>query len=179
MKAARVSQHPRVAKSGCLTSHTARKTVIYDHPTNGRCYIRGKNDENTEFDFTLLNAKGQIFHFVQVDKCMFSDEADSSRCDCLLFTEAISLFVEFKGNKSVSGRQKGRHQAIVQLRTSVEWFLAASLLEAGETVVVIVVNGNRKRHPRFTSNNIARTAEVQELFPYLAIRYDELPFYKM
>ncbi|MGI4871647.1 MAG: hypothetical protein ACRYFX_10765 [Janthinobacterium lividum] len=179
MRASQVSQHPRIAGGSCLTSHTARKTVIYDHPGDGRCYIRVRGDENAEFDFTLHNATGQPFHFVQVDKCMFSDEADGSRCDCLLFTEAVALFVEFKSNKSVSGRQKGRRKATDQLQASIEWFLAESLLADSDTVEAILANGTRKRHPRFTSNTIEKTLELQEQFPNLVIRYNELPFYKL
>ena len=179
MRAEQVSQHPRIAAGNCLSSHTARKLIIYDHPDDGRCYIRAKGDESTEFDFTLHNARGQTFHFVQVDKCMFADEGDSSRCDCLLFTEVISLFIEFKSNRSVSGRQKGRKKALDQLQASIEWFLTENLLVAGEEVAAIVANGTRKRHPRFNSNNIEKTAELQALFPFLAIRYDELPFYKL
>jgi len=179
MKAEQVNQHPRVATKSCLTSHTARKTLIYDNPDDGCCYIRAKGEESTEFDFTLHNAKGQVFHFVKVDKCLFADEGDTSRCDCLLFTEAISLFVEFKSNRSFSGRQKGRKKALDQLQASIEWFITENLLITGETVAAIVANGTRKRHPRFNSNNIEKTAELQALFPSLRIRYDELPFYKL
>lgn len=179
MNADRVSQHPRVAVNSCLTAHTARKTIIYDHPTDGRCYIRGRGEEISDFDFALHNAKGRVFHFVQVDKCMFSDEVDGSRCDCLLFTDVLSLFIEFKGNKSVLGRQKSRRDAIGQLCASIKWFLTENLLADGETVEAIVANGTRNRHPRFNSNNIEKTVELQELFPNLAIRYDELPFRKI
>jgi hypothetical protein len=179
MKAAQVRQHPRVATRDCLTSHTTRKILVYDSPDDGCCYLRAKGEASDEFDFTLHNAKGQVFHFVKVDKCLFMDESDASRCDCLLFTEAISLFVEFKSNRSISGRQKGRKKALDQLHASIEWFQAENLLLDGETVVAIVANGTRKRHPRFNSNNIEKTAELQEIFPSLAIRYDELPFYKL
>jgi hypothetical protein len=179
MKAEQVSQHPRVAAKNCLTSHTARKILVYDSPDDGCCYLRAKGEARDEFDFTLHNAKGQVFHFVQVDKCLFVDEGDASRCDCLLFTEAISLFVEFKSNRSFSGRQKGRKKALDQLQTSIEWFMAEDLLLAGEAVIAVVANGTRKRYPRFDSNSIEKTAELQELFPSLAIRYNELPFYKL
>ncbi len=179
MKAESVSQHPRVATKNCLTSHTARKVLIYDSPADGCCYLRAKGEASDEFDFTLHNAKGQVFHFVKVDKCLFADEGDASRCDCLLFAEAVSLFVEFKSNRSFSGRQKGRKKALDQLQASIEWFVTENLLLAGEAVVAIVANGIRKRHPRFNSNNIEKTAELQELFPSLAIRYQELPFYKL
>jgi len=179
MKAEQVSQHPRVAAKNCLTSHTARKVFIYDHPTDGQCYIRAKGEISTDFDFALHNAKGQTFHFVKVDKCMFSDKKDGERCDCLLFTESVCLFVEFKSSKSVSGKQNVRHKAFSQLCASVEWFLAEKLLTAGEVVEVVLANGPRKRTPRFTTNNIDKTTELQELFPSLAIRYDELPFYKL
>lgn len=179
MKAEQVSQHPRVAAKNCLTSHTTRKTLIYDSPDDGCCYVRAKGDESDEFDFTLHNAKGQVFHFVKVDKCLFADEGDTSRCDCLLFTEAIALFVEFKSNRSFSGRQKGRKKALDQLQASIAWFMTENLLATGEAVTAIVANGTRKRHPRFNSNNIEKTAELQELFPSLRIRYDELPFYKL
>jgi len=179
MNAEQVSQHPLVARGTCISAHTARKTVIYDHPDDGRCYIRGRGEEVSSFDFTLHNAKGQIFHFVQVDKCLFSDEADGSRCDCLLFTSAVALFVEFKGNKSFSGRQKGRKKALTQLQASIEWFMTESLLAAGEEVEVIVANGTRKRHPSFSDSIIDKTTELQQLFPSLRIRYGELPFYKL
>lgn len=179
MDAAQVGQHPRVARGSCVSSHTVRQAVIYDHPDDGRCYIRGRGEETLPFDFTLHNAKGQVFHFVQVDKCMFSDEADSSRCDCLLFTGTVSLFVEFKGNKSVSGRQKGRRKALTQLQTSIEWFIEENLLSTGEAVEVIVANGTRRRHPRFTDSIIDKTLELQQLFPTLRIRYGELPYYKL
>lgn len=179
MNAEQVGQHPRVAGGSCLTSHTIRKAIIYDHPDDGRCYMRRRGEEISPFDFTLQNTKAQVFHFVQVDKCMFSDEADGNRCDCLLFTEAVSLFVELKGNKSVSGRQKGRKKALTQLQASIEWFITEQLLVTGEEVRVIVANGTRKRHPSFNDSIIDKTAELQQLFPNLRISYGELPFYKL
>ena len=179
MDVEQVSQHPRVAENNCLTSHTARKILIYDHPTDGRCYIRQRGEDTTPFDFTLHNARSRVFHFVQVDKCMFSDEEDANRCDCLFFTDSISLFVELKGNKSVSGRQKGRNKAINQLCASVAWFLVENLLADGAAVEVIVANGTRKRHPRFNESIIDKTLAIQQLFPNLSIRYGELPFYKL
>ena len=143
------------------------------------CYMRIKGEEVSPFDFTLQNSKGKLFHFVKVDKCMFSDEEDGTRCDCLIFTDEVSLFIEFKSNKSVSGRQKGRRKALGQLQASIEWFLEESLLADGEAVEVFVNNGTRKRHPRFTASIIDKTTELQSIFPNLVIQYNELPYYKL
>lgn len=178
MDAELVSQHPRVA-GGCLSTHQVRTALIYDHPDEGRCYIRRRGEETSPYDFTIQNSSGRFFHLVAVDKCMFSDEADGSRCDCVLFTHSVSLFIDLKSNRSVSGRQKGRKKAISQICASIDWFLAENLLTNAEAVEVIVANGTRKRHPRFNDNIIDKTTELQKLFPNLNIRYGELPFRKL
>jgi hypothetical protein len=110
---------------------------------------------------------------------MFSDESDGRRCDCIVFTAAVSLFIDLKGNRSVSGRQKGHKKAIGQICASIAWFLAEHLLHDQEEVEVIVANGTRKRHPGFNDNIIDKTTELQNLFPNLSIRYGELPFRKL
>lgn len=190
MKAEQVGRHSRVAVGGCLLPNTARQVVIYDHKKaedqpatdtriDGRCYLRQPKEEATHYDFTVRNPKGGVFHVVAVDKCMFSDEEDGSRCDCVVFNESVSLFIDLKENKSVAGRQKGRRKAITQICASIEWFLAENLLTDREEVEAIVANGTRKRHPRFTANNIEKTAELQAIFPNLNISYGELPFYKL
>ena len=179
MKADQVRQHPRVAAGGCLTSHQVRTALIYDHPDEGRCYIRQRDEEPSPYDFTIQNSSGRVFHLVAVDKCMFSDKADGTRCDCIVFTEAVSLFIDLKSNRSVSGRQKGRKKAIGQICASIAWFLSENLLADKETVEVIVANGTRKRHPSFNDNIIDKTTELQNLFPNLNIRYGELPFRKL
>jgi hypothetical protein len=145
----------------------------------GRCYIRRRGEETSANDFTVRNSAGREFHLLAVDKCMFSDEQDGSRCDCVVFNHAVSLFIELKGNHSVSGRQKARKKGISQICASIAWFLSENLLTDREAVEVIVANGTRKRHPRFNDNIIDKTAELQELFPNLNIRYGELPFRKL
>lgn len=190
MKPEQVRQHPRVAQGGCLVSHTARQAVIYDHKkaedqadndlrVDGRCYLRQPDEDGSPFDFTVHNQKGKVFHFVAVDKCMFSDEEGGSRCDCLVFNPQLSLFIDLKENKSVAGRQKGRRKAIQQICATIEWFLAEQLLADWEQVEVVVANGSRKRHPRLAANSIEKTAELESIFPNLLIRYHELPFYKL
>lgn len=179
MRAAQVSQHPRVAGGGCLSSHQARTVLIYDHPDLGRCFIRQRGEETSPYDFTVQNSSGSVFHLLAVDKCMFTDEADGTRCDCVVFTEAVSLFIDLKSNRSFSGRQKGRKKAISQICASIEWFMAEQLLTDLESVEVIVANGTRKRHPSFNDNIIDKTTELQRLFPSLRIRYGELPFRKL
>jgi hypothetical protein len=190
MKVEQVRQHPRVVSGGCLSSYTARQVVIYDHKKaknqadddqriDGHCYIRQPREEASVFDFTVRNPGGRLFHFIAVDKCMFSDKEGISRCDCVVFNASVSMFIDLKDNKSVSGRQKGRRKAIVQICASIEWFLAENLLTDREEVEVIVANGNRKRHPRLSTSKIEKTAELQDIFPNLIIRYDELPFRKL
>lgn len=179
MRVEQVSQHSRVAGGACLSSHQIRTALIYDHPDLGRCFIRRRGEETSPYDFTVQNSSGRVFYLLAVDKCMFFDEADGTRCDCVVFTEAVSLFIDLKSNRSFSGRQKGRKKAISQICASIEWFLAEQLLMDLETVEVIVANGTRKRHPRFNDNNIDKTAELQTLFPNLRIRYEELPFRKL
>lgn len=190
MNADQVRQHPRVAAGNCLASHTARQVVIYDHKKakdqpatdrriDGHCYLRQPREETTPFDFTVRNPSGRVFHFVAVDKCMFTDQDAGRRCDCLVFTDTVSLFIDLKENKSLSGRKKDRHSAIQQICASIEWFMAENLLADREEVEVIVANGTRRRHPHFTNNNIGKTAALQDLFPSLMIRYDELPFRKL
>ena len=123
MNADQVGQHPRVAAGNCLASHTARQVVIYDHKNvkgppapdpriDGHCYLRQPREETTPFDFTVRNPSGQVFHFVAVDKCMFTDQDAGRRCDCLVFTENVALFIDLKENKSVASRKKGRLDAI-------------------------------------------------------------------
>jgi hypothetical protein len=179
MRAAQVSQHPRVAGGGCLSSHHARTALIYDHPDLGRCFIRQRGEEISPYDFTVQNSSGRTFHLLAVDKCMFTDETDGTRCDCVVFTEAVSLFVEFKSSRSTAGRQKVRKKAISQICASIEWFLSERLLDDLEAVEVIVANGTCKRHPSFNDNIIDKTTELQKLFPNLRIRYGELPFRKL
>jgi len=190
MRAEQVGRHSRVTAGGCLAPNTARQVVIYDHKKaddqletdtriDGHCYLRQPKEETMPYDFTVRNPRARVFHIVAVDKCMFSDEEDGSRCDCVVFNDSVSLFIDLKENKSVAGRQKGRRKAIAQICASIEWFLAESLLTDREAVEAIVANGTRKRHPRFTANNIEKTAELQAVFPNLNIRYGELPFYKL
>ena len=57
--------------------------------------------------------------------------------------------------------------------------MAENLLADREEVEVIVANGARRRHPRFTNDNIDKTLALQEIFPNLMIRYDELPYRKL
>ncbi|SHJ70766.1 hypothetical protein SAMN02745146_3767 [Hymenobacter daecheongensis DSM 21074] len=178
MEAEKVSRHPRVA-GRCLTSHTGRKAVIYDNAVDGCCYLRGRGEEVSPFDFTVHNVKGQIFHFVQVDKCMFSDREEIRRCDCLVFNDTVSLFIDFKGNRSYNSRKKGRKSALEQIATSVAWFMNEGLLQEQESVEVIVANGTHNRHPRFNDNIIDKTLELQNRFPTLRIQYNELPFRKL
>lgn len=188
MKAEQVSQHPRVATGSCLTPLTVRQAAIYDHKkakdqsaddqrVDGRCYIRSPQEEADEFDFIVRNAKAKAFHFLAVDKCMFTD-ADKGRCDCIVFNESITLFIELKENKT-RARKEGRKAAIKQLCKSIKWFMNEGLLAELETVEIIVANGIHKRPPRFAQSIIDRTTELQLLFPNLNIRYGELPFYKL
>ncbi|RZK34123.1 MAG: hypothetical protein EOO61_14125, partial [Hymenobacter sp.] len=147
MNVEQVSQHPLVAVNSCLTSLNARQAAIYDHKkaedqtaedqrVDGRCYLRLPQEEVDEFDFIVRNAKTKIFHFIAVDKCMFTD-ADSSRCDCIVFNESTTLFIELKENKT-RARKEGRKSAIKQLCKSIEWFMAEGLLAELETVEIIV-----------------------------------------
>ena len=179
-----------MAAGNCLASHTARQVVIYDHKKakdqpatdlriDGHCYLRRPADETTPFDFTVRNPSGRVFHVVAVDKCMFTDREATRRCDCLVFTENTALFIDLKENKSLASRKKGRRDAIEQICASIDWFMAENLLADREEVEVIVANGTRRRHPSFTTNNIGKTAALQELFPSLLIRYAELPFCKL
>lgn len=188
MDAERVSQHLVVAERGCLTEIRARQAIIYDHKkaadqaaddlrVDGRCYLRRPGEEANSFDFIVRNAGGRVFHFLAVDKCLFLD-SDETRCDCLVFNESVSLFIEMKENKT-RARKEGRKSALKQLRQSVEWFMEAGLLADLETVEVIVANGIYKRPPRFTQSIIEQTAKLQLDFPNLNIRYGELPFYKL
>ena len=188
MNAARVRQHSRVAAGSCLVTLNARQAAIYDHKKqagqaaedlriDGRCYLRSSREEGAEFDFIVRNARGQVFHFLTVDKCMFAD-SEGKRCDCIVFNESVALFVELKENKT-RARKEGRKSAIRQLCQSVEWFMSEGLLAELETVVVIVANGIHNRPPRFDQSIINRTTELQLTFPSLNIRYGELPFYKL
>lgn len=179
MDADKVTRHPRVAAGSCLSSHTVRKVIIYDNPTDGCCYLRSHGEEISPFDFTIHNAKGRIFHFVKVDKCMFSDAESIRRCDCLVFNDAVSLFIDFKGNTSYNSRRKGRKSALEQIAASVVWFINEGLLQEQESVEIIVANGTHNRHPRFTGNIIEKTLELQNRFPTLRIQYNELPFRKL
>lgn len=188
MNAEQVSQHPRVAGGSCLQSLTVRQTAIYDHKKakdqslddlrlDGRCYLRLPREEINEFDFIVRNTRARTFHFLAVDKCMFTD-ADGRRCDCIVFNDSVTLFIEMKENKT-RARKEGRKSAIKQLCLSIEWFMAEGLLRELETVEVIVANGIHKRPPRFAQSIIDRTTELQLIFPNLNIRYGELPFYKL
>ncbi|GAA3956602.1 hypothetical protein [Hymenobacter antarcticus] len=188
MNAEKVRQHSRVVAGSCLVTLNARQAAIYDHKKgedqaaedlriDGRCYLRSSREEGDEFDFIVRNAKGQVFQFLAVDKCMFTD-SEGKRCDCIIFNESVTLFIEMKENKART-RKEGRKSAIRQLRQSVEWFLSEGLLAELETVEVIVANGIHKRPPRFDQSIIDRTTELQLTFPNLNIRYGELPFYKL
>jgi len=191
MDVEQIRRHPRVSAGSCVVSYSDRQVVIYDHKKtknqadddpriDGHCYLRQLNEELTPFDFTVRNPRGQVFHFVAVDKCMFLDsERKQRRCDCLVFTDKTALFIDLKENNSVSGRKKGCREAITQICASIEWFLAENLLADREEVEAIVANGTRRRHPRFTANNIEKTAELQAIFPNLNVRYGELPFYEL
>ena len=170
MNAEKVRQHSRVAAGGCLATLNARQAAIYDHKKqvdqaaedlriDGRCYLRSSREEGDEFDFTVRNAKGQVFHFLTVDKCIFAD-SEGKRCDCIVFNESVTLFIEMKENKA-RARKEGRKSAIRQLCQSVKWFMSEGLLAELETVEVIVANGIHKRPPRFDQSIIDRTTELQ------------------
>jgi hypothetical protein len=188
MDAEQVRQHSRVSAGNCLVALTVRQAAIYDHKKepaqpaedpriDGRCYLRPPRVAAESFDFIVRNAKGRLFHFLAVDKCMFTD-SEGKRCDCIVFNEAVTLFIEMKENKA-RARKEGRKSAIRQLCQSVEWFMSEGLLAELETVEVIVANGIHKRPPRFDQSIIDRTTELQLTFPNLNIRYGELPFYKL
>ena len=79
-------------------------------------------------------------HFLKIDKCVF-DDGHGKRCDCAVFNENESYFVEIKELEDFrsSKRNKKRSEAKKQLIASINDFKAMGTLDLTQVTAVIAL----------------------------------------
>jgi len=116
----------QIEKNSCLEILKDKEFEIYDCPeadnscTKGRCYIR------TNGQFKVINSREKEINFLAVDKCIFFDNDEFEKADCIIFDDRTFCFIEIKEfdteRKVGSIRKKKRKKALSQLWSTIEQF---------------------------------------------------------
>ena len=107
---------PQIEKNSCLKTQLDKKFDIYDCEEEKRCYICEKDGH-----FQVINNNGKEIGFLAVDKCLFFDDDELKKCDCIVFDGDTICFIEIKECKPK--RRKGhKKNAEKQLKSTIEVF---------------------------------------------------------
>jgi hypothetical protein len=104
----------QIDTNSCLEIIVDKEFEIYDCSekdttcTTGRCYIR----ENGQF--RVINNQKKEIGFLAIDKCIFFDNDEFQKCDCLVFDKNTICFIEIK-DCIVNQRKKRKKTAKAQL----------------------------------------------------------------
>jgi len=107
---------PQIEKNCCLEVIFDEEFEIYDCETKKRCYIIEKNGH-----FKVLNPNNKDIGFLAVDKCLFFDDDNFQKCDCIIFDNYTICFIEIKECKP-KRRQGHKKKAEQQLQSTIQIF---------------------------------------------------------
>lgn len=105
---------PRISK--CKTSTNKEQIEIYENYITKQCFIKSLTSEPSHF--AIINLKKKRFHFISIDKCVFTDLDKFEKCDFGFLYESTLGFVEIK-NCSRKTKRKRRKKAIKQLSSTL------------------------------------------------------------
>lgn len=105
----------QIEQNNCL-EFLNKSFEIYDCEEEKRCYIC-KQDGH----FQVLNRDSKNIGFIAIDKCLFFDDDEFKKCDCIVFDEDTICFIEIKDCKPK--RRKGhKKNAEKQLKSTIQIF---------------------------------------------------------
>ena len=116
----------QIERNFCLEILKDKEFKIYDCPelddscTKGRCYIR------TNGQFKVINSNEKEINFLAVDKCIFFDDDEFKKCDCIVFDNKFFCFIEikeFNTTRKVGKRRRAKREASLnQVKSTIEKF---------------------------------------------------------
>lgn len=153
---------PQIQKNGCLETLLQEQLEIYDCEKEKRCYICEKDGH-----FQVLNLKRKEVGFVAVDKCLFFDDDEFKKCDCIVFDSETICFIEIKECKPK--RRKGhKKSAEKQLKSTIEVF--KSKLNIDKKIEAYLCVGCSATRPSRTASS--KNAQAEFLMQLNTILFD-------
>lgn len=110
----------KIEENCCLEISNKKEFYILDCPKDtdcitGRCYIKDDGQ------FKVLNPTEKDIRFLAVDKCIFFDSDTVKKCDCIVYDNTTTCFIEIKDCKTKQ-RKRSKKDAKKQLKTTIEIF---------------------------------------------------------
>ncbi|MCK5717952.1 MAG: hypothetical protein KAH77_10725, partial [Thiomargarita sp.] len=108
-----------ITKNQCLQTISSPIFWIYDDETEKKCLIveQEKMTLNRK-TFKVINHNKQAIRFLAVDKCIFSDNDNVKRCDCIIYNKEYFCFIELK--KVQKRKNRAKNTARTQLLSTIE-----------------------------------------------------------
>ena len=89
-----------------------------------------------DYQLTVNNSSTSAIFLVKTDRCLINEEGQK-KCDCVLFNDRKTYFVEIKGS-STGTRKDKRNKAIQQLGYTIDYFETKGVvLNKDETTAII------------------------------------------
>ena len=153
---------PKIEENSCLKILLNEKFEIYDCQEKKRCYI-------CEIDghFQVLNSNKKEIGFLAIDKCLFFDDDEFKKCDCIIFDEGTICFIEIKECK-LKRRKGHKKNAEKQLKSTIEIF--KNKIKINKTIEAYLCVGCSSTHPSRTASS--KNAQAEFLMQLNTILFD-------
>jgi|GEM_PF-1685942 hypothetical protein len=146
----------RPNSSNCLVKSsyetiTQRQFFIFDDSKNQEpVRIVGKRN-SYQLVVNNRHKENNEICLIKTDKCLFTDKF--KKCDCILFNHNKIFFVEIS-EASMSGRNKKRNEAVIQLSTTIQLFNDNNIdLSFYEAYALICIKRTEPRIPQSSLNS--------------------------
>ncbi len=118
--------------------------------------------QDGDYQLTINNPLRTTVCVVKTDRCLIQDE-DQKKCDCVLFNDSNTYFVEIK-NSSSGTRKDKRNKAIQQLGATIEYFETNGIIPNADKSSAIICFKNFSRIPNAANdtkfNDFARKYKI-------------------
>lgn len=152
----------KIEKNRCLETIFDDKFEIYDCEKEKRCYLCEKDGH-----FQVLNPNKKKIGFIAVDKCLFFDDDEFKKCDCIVFDEKSICFVEIKECKP-KRRKNHKKNAEKQLKATIK--ILKEKIKIDKKIEAYLCVGCSSTRPSRTASS--KNAQAEFLRDFNAILFD-------
>lgn len=110
---------PQCVESNCIEEQSGKVFYIADQEAQQPCCTVATEEEA---HIVLQNPTERIINFLKIDQCLFFEDSEHKKCDCVVFDSGLFCYVEIKNTVRAKQRQKHRRKAREQLKQTIEIF---------------------------------------------------------